>query len=35
LRDYSIFTSGVYRATALGAAFPQEKTHFATLPCAE
>jgi hypothetical protein len=31
----SIFTSGVYRATDLGAAFPQEKTHFATLACAE
>jgi hypothetical protein len=32
---YSIFTSGVYRATVLDAALPQEKTHFATLACAE
>jgi hypothetical protein len=29
------FSLLVYRATALGAAFPQEKTHFATLPSAE
>jgi hypothetical protein len=32
---YSIFTSGVYRATSPGAAFPQEKSHFAALACAE
>jgi hypothetical protein len=32
---FSIFTSGVDRATALGAAFPQEKTHFAAPPSAE
>jgi hypothetical protein len=32
---YSIFTSGVYGATALDAAFPQEKTHFAALACAK
>jgi len=32
---YGIFTSGVYRATVLDAAFPQEKTHFATFACAE
>ncbi len=32
---YSIFTSGVYRATSLDAAFPQEKTHLAAFPCAE
>jgi hypothetical protein len=35
LRALEDFTSGVYRATALDAAFPQEKTHFATLACAE
>jgi hypothetical protein len=32
---YSIFTSGVYKATAPDAAFPQEKTHFAETTCAE
>jgi hypothetical protein len=32
---YSIFTSGVYKATAPDAAFPQEKTHFAETGCAE
>ena len=32
---YSIFTSGVYRATAPNAAFPQEKPHFAALSCSE
>jgi hypothetical protein len=26
---YSIFTSGVYKAVARGAAFPQEKPHLA------
>jgi hypothetical protein len=26
---YSIFTSGVYKAAAPDAPFPQEKTHFA------
>jgi hypothetical protein len=30
-KSYSIFTSGVYEATAADAAFPQEKTHFAEL----
>jgi hypothetical protein len=29
--DYSVFTSGAYRATAPNAAFPQEKPHFAAL----
>jgi hypothetical protein len=33
--NWSIFTSGVYRAANLGAAFPQEKTNFATPACAE
>jgi hypothetical protein len=33
--DYSIFTSGVYRATAPDVAFPQEKPHFAELDCAD
>jgi hypothetical protein len=33
--DYSIFTSGAYRATAPDAAFPQEKPHFATPSCSE
>ena len=33
--DYSIFTSGVYRATTPDVAFPQEKPHFAALDCAE
>jgi hypothetical protein len=32
--DDGIFTSGVYRATALDAAFPQEKTRVVALPCA-
>jgi hypothetical protein len=32
---YSIFTSGVYKATALDAAFPQEKPHFPEPDCAE
>jgi hypothetical protein len=32
---YSIFTSGVYRATASGVAFQQEKPHFAELDRAE
>jgi hypothetical protein len=32
---YSIFTSGVYRATAPDVAFPQEKPHFAEPDCAE
>jgi hypothetical protein len=32
---YSIFTSGVYKATAPDAAFPQEKTLFAETTCAE
>jgi hypothetical protein len=32
---YSIFTSGVYRATTPDVAFPQEKPHFAELDCAE
>jgi hypothetical protein len=27
--SFSIFTSGLYKATAPGAAFPQEKTRFA------
>jgi hypothetical protein len=35
LRHYSIFTSGVYKATALDAAFPQEKPHFPEPDCAE
>jgi hypothetical protein len=30
-----IFTSGLYKATTVVAAFPQEKTHFAALACAE
>ena len=34
-RDYSVFTSGAYRATAPNAAFPQEKPHFAALSCSE
>ena len=33
--SYSIFTSGVYRATAPNVAFPQEKPHIAELDCAE
>jgi hypothetical protein len=33
--DNSIFTSGVYKATAPGAAFPQEKSHFNEAGCAE
>jgi len=33
--DYSIFTSGVYKATAPDVAFPQEKPHFAEPGCAE
>jgi hypothetical protein len=32
---YSIFTSGAYKATTPGVAFPQEKLHFAELECAE
>jgi len=32
---YSIFTSGVYKATVSDAAFPQEKPHFAEPDCAE
>jgi hypothetical protein len=32
---YSIFTSGVFRATASGVAFQQEKPHFADLSRAE
>jgi hypothetical protein len=32
---YSIFTSGVYKATAPDVAFPQEKPHFAETDCAE
>jgi hypothetical protein len=32
---YSIFTSGVYKATALDAAFPHEKPHFPEPDCAE
>jgi hypothetical protein len=31
----SIFTSGVYKATAPEAAFPQEKPHFSAFPRAE
>ena len=34
-QNYSIFTSGVYKATALDAAFPQEKPHFPEPDCAE
>jgi folate-binding protein YgfZ len=33
--SYSIFASGVYRATASDVAFPQEKPHFAEPDCAE
>jgi hypothetical protein len=33
--NYSIFTSGVYRATVPDVAFPQEKPHIAELDCAE
>jgi hypothetical protein len=33
--DYSIFTSGAYKATTLDVAFPQEKPHFAELEGAE
>jgi hypothetical protein len=32
---YSIFTSGVYKTTALDAAFPHEKPHFPEPDCAE
>jgi hypothetical protein len=32
---YSIFTFGVYRATASGVVFPQEMPHFAELDRAE
>jgi hypothetical protein len=32
---YSIFTSGVYNATAPDVAFPQEKPQFAETDCAE
>jgi hypothetical protein len=28
-RFFSMFTSGLYKATVPGAAFPQEKMHFA------
>jgi hypothetical protein len=28
-RSFSIFTSGLYKTTAPGAAFPQEKMYFA------
>jgi hypothetical protein len=35
LKRYSIFTSGVYKATAPDVAFPQEKPHFAETDCAE
>jgi hypothetical protein len=31
----SDFTSGVYRGTKAGAAFPKEKTHFAKVACEE
>jgi hypothetical protein len=34
-KHYSIFTSGIYKATALDAAFPQEKPHFPEPDCAE
>ena len=32
---YTIFTSGLYKAAAIDASFPQEKTHFAEPGCPE